>query len=358
MPNFDTMNETDVREIIVRPLLEQLGYKHGTEANIRTEQRLVYARSFLGRKNPAKDPPLVGIADYICEVVSFGRWVIEVKAPSEQLTKDVIEQAHTYAAHPEIAASHFMVTNGREFRLYQTSQLTDPLAFPFAELQQNILRIFNIVGPDAVRKRARLSAPDPGNPLGAGLASRLEIIGGEIRYDNHFADNPLVDANAINGLVLPVTGGFVERANDGRIRAHVKVAKAAAMFRDLSDLLSVDGYDFFAAMEFVSIDPEMPTIFQNLLEIGMKAGTPITVPGLGSVPMPFSMSMVSWTEAVGFFESDVFRGTMQLSYDITITGMQPQVRQLMEARFRKAIPSRSQFQGDGTFEVRVRDAAS
>ena len=34
-PDFDSMNETDVREIIVRPLLARLGYAHGTQANIR-----------------------------------------------------------------------------------------------------------------------------------------------------------------------------------------------------------------------------------------------------------------------------------------------------------------------------------
>jgi hypothetical protein len=33
--NFDIMNETDVREVVVRPLLERLGYRHGTAATIR-----------------------------------------------------------------------------------------------------------------------------------------------------------------------------------------------------------------------------------------------------------------------------------------------------------------------------------
>ncbi len=59
-PNFDAMNETDVREIIVRPLLQRLGYAHGTIANVRTEVPLRYDRAFLGRKQPKKDPPLAG----------------------------------------------------------------------------------------------------------------------------------------------------------------------------------------------------------------------------------------------------------------------------------------------------------
>ena len=48
--NIDAMNETDVREIIVRPLLHHLGFKQGTAANIETEKTLRYSRAFLGRK--------------------------------------------------------------------------------------------------------------------------------------------------------------------------------------------------------------------------------------------------------------------------------------------------------------------
>jgi hypothetical protein len=121
--NFDSMNETDVREVIVRPLIESLGYGRDAETRILTEKRLRYDRSFLGHKKPKKDPPLVGRADYICEVISFGRWVVEVKSPSKELSQDVVEQAHTYAMHPEIAASFFLITNGRKFRLYETAKL-------------------------------------------------------------------------------------------------------------------------------------------------------------------------------------------------------------------------------------------
>src|ERR1017187_7751203 len=142
--DFSSMNETDVREIIVRPLLALLGYRHGTDATIRTEQTLRYANAFLGRKNPKKDPALIGRADYICDVISFGRWVVEVKSPSEDLSRDVVEQAHTYAAHPEIAASFFLVTNGRTFKLYETAKLDKAaLEWAFENADDNLLRLFN-----------------------------------------------------------------------------------------------------------------------------------------------------------------------------------------------------------------------
>ena len=80
------MNETDVRETIVRPLLHALGYEYGTAAHIRTEVPLRYSKVFLGRKNPKKDPDLTGRADYVCEVVSYAKWVVEVKSPAADLT--------------------------------------------------------------------------------------------------------------------------------------------------------------------------------------------------------------------------------------------------------------------------------
>ena len=82
MPDFVSMNETDVRESVVRPFLESLGYRHGTQATIRTEVPLRYNKAFLGRKKPAKDPAL-GRADYICEAIGYGRWVVEVKSPNQ-----------------------------------------------------------------------------------------------------------------------------------------------------------------------------------------------------------------------------------------------------------------------------------
>ncbi|MEO8725921.1 MAG: hypothetical protein ABI383_07320 [Acidobacteriaceae bacterium] len=57
-PDFTLMKEADVREIMVRPLIERLGYRHGTDATIRTELTLKYDHNFLARKNPKKDPPL------------------------------------------------------------------------------------------------------------------------------------------------------------------------------------------------------------------------------------------------------------------------------------------------------------
>jgi hypothetical protein len=263
--DFDTMNEADVREIVVRPLLHRLGYRHGTEHNIRTEVTLRYGKTSLGRRKKS-DPVVEGRADYICEVVSVGRWVVEVKGPSEPLDSKVVEQAHTYAAHPEIAADYFMVTNGRLFMLFKTGSLETPaLSWHFNDLENHVLPLFNVVGPSAIRARQEVLAVDAGKPLGRNLGSSVAITGGTIRYDEHEISTPLIPRSMIEGLELPVVGGRIFRAEDGRIHAYIEIGKAAAMFRDLQDTIgAADDYDFYSSDEYVSDDPEKPTIFQNL----------------------------------------------------------------------------------------------
>jgi hypothetical protein len=244
------------------------------------------------------------------------------------------------------------VTNGRIFRLYQTGQLAEPiLAWAFEETNDILLNLLNIVSPAAMRKRAKLAAVDPGKPLGKGLASKQRIIGGEIIYEDHQSDHPLLKTEFINGLRLPVTGGSVRRTEDGRIVGHVDVAKVAPLMRELNDAMGIaDGYDFFSATEYLSEDPEHPSIFQNLVQSTTPAGTSITVPGLGKLAVPFEMSFTAFTEAVGFVENDKFLGTIRLSYELSFTKMPPHIRFALEARMGK-IPATAQMKGSGRFEV-------
>ena len=352
--NFDTMNETDVREAVVRPLIERLGYRHGTEANIITEKTLRYERAFLGHKNPKRDPPLVGRADYILEVVSFGRWVVEVKAPAEPISQDAIEQAHTYASHPEIAATFFLVTNGRTFRLYETSKLLEPaLAWDYEDEDDNLLRLTNVLSPDAFKKRAKLTLVDPGMPLGNGLASRLRIIGGTVTYEEHEGNHPFLQADSLNGMALPVTGGYVTRGDDRRIVGHLKMAKVAAGPFDFNRMLGIsDESDFYCAAQYISTDAERPSIFQNWVSNLVPFGTHMSVPGLGSFALPMEISSTAFTEAVGYVHDDKFVGVMRLDLTFTITKLTSQTRMALASKFGN-IPEVAGITGTGRFEIEL-----
>jgi len=356
-PLFETMNETDVREVVVRPLLERLGYRHGTQASIRTEVQLRYDKAFLGRKKPSKDPPLRGKADYVCDAIPFGRWVIEVKSPAEALSRDDREQAHTYAAHPEIAAAFFMLTNGRQFELYRTSVLDGPvLSWSYAETEDRLLSLFNLVGPAALEKLANLVLPDPGKPLGPNVSSSLRIFGGSVVYEEHTSTVSWL-TDAISGLSLPTIGGFVRRTEDGRIHANVEVANAAAMMRGLNAAMGIDDkYDFYSAAEYLSADVETPTIFQNFEETVLPKGTMLAIPGLPRIPAPFRYEMKAFTEAVGFIESNRFKGTMRLDYELSFTGLEPLMRMQIERQVGLILPERANMLGMGRFDLEIAPA--
>lgn len=152
--NFQTMNETDVREEIVSRLLRRLKYKRDTKANIITESPLKYPRIQMGRKKPKKDPPLKGIADYILEVDDKFRWVIEAKAGTHKIVPDDVEQAFSYANHPEVKAIYYVITNGVEFVVYQTNH--GPSAQPIISLKyeewaDEFNQIDQLLSPEFVR---------------------------------------------------------------------------------------------------------------------------------------------------------------------------------------------------------------
>lgn len=349
------MNETDVREAVVRPFLESLGYRHGTQATIRTEVPLRYDKAFLGRKKPAKDPAL-GKADYVCEAISYGRWVVEVKSPSKDIARDDIEQAHTYASHPEIAALYFLVTNGRDYQLFMTSRLDHPLLrWSYEEIEQLRDQIGGILEFEAIKKYAKRITPDVGKPLGKGLASRLRISGGEIVYGAHQSTHPLIPFDPIGDSVAPITEGMVERENDGRIRATLRVLSVTGAAREINERLGLDRFEFATTASEVSTNREAPTIFKNLQTGALSEGDMIDFGlGQGRTPMPFTVSFEVFSEAIGYLEGDVFKGVVSFDYLFEFhpprLHRQPQIIALLAS-----VPREARMLGSGEFAVRFAD---
>jgi hypothetical protein len=137
--SVDGFGEADVREEIITPLLHRLGYKAGSRANIIREQPLRYPKEYLGHKKPRRDPPLRGRADYILDVDGLVRWTIEAKAPNALISVDDIEQAYSYARHPEVRAVFFAIINGAELR----QMLDRPLDRAFARWSASSVESLN-----------------------------------------------------------------------------------------------------------------------------------------------------------------------------------------------------------------------
>lgn len=316
--DIDSMNEDDVAGELVRPLCRALGYSQGNpEANLRSQVSLQYDKAFLGHKDGKKDPILRGRPDFVCEVVSYARWVVEAKKPSIALSQDDSYQGHTYATHPEIAAEFYMLTNGREFRLYRVGNPDKPaLTWQKEETGDLLPALMNFLGPEAMKKRAQVKI-DLGKPLAKGLPSSTEIVGGHIIYSRNTTSIPLPMSEKMDGLTNTVTGRSVSRNDNGLIVALVEVKSAFAGMDELHKAMGLYPLVFSTSDEYLSSDVENPSLLQNIMTINMPAGTkfPSTMLSPGGGVLPFPVTAECYTEAVGFIDGFVFKGTYVIEYE-------------------------------------------
>lgn len=309
--DFSKWSEADVREELLAPLLRQLGYGAGTANNIIREQSLRYDRVYLGRKNSKKDPVLRGRADYTCEANGAIRWVIEAKPPSAEISADDVEQAYTYAIHPEVRAVYFCVCNGRELRVYQTSQSPDrgPLiSIPYHEFNEKLGVIENLLSPTAIGRDFPLQDVDTGKPLGPGLRSVVRITSGHIHYtQNSWNLAPL------NELTLTIIDGAIERNADDHMVALLRSRVPFASLQRLNKKIGMEQFEVVSHDSVASADPSRPTVFSSGRRIILPAGERVLdFMSWTEVVLPTNIVCDTETVAEGFLEGNKFSGSFRL----------------------------------------------
>ncbi|MBC6409607.1 MAG: type I restriction enzyme HsdR N-terminal domain-containing protein [Ekhidna sp.] len=130
--NFKTLRtnpdfkEDSVREVIILPMLQALGYANDAIVRSKTLEH-----PFL-KIGSNKKIPIKLIPDYALKVEENYAWVLDAKSPDKKINdSDNVEQVYSYAAHPEIRSTYFALCNGLEFTLYRRDQTNKPV-FHFA----------------------------------------------------------------------------------------------------------------------------------------------------------------------------------------------------------------------------------
>ncbi len=305
---FDKLNEADVREEVLAPFIKELGYRSGEINNVIREQSLRYPRVFLGRKDIRKDPILRGKADYILEAGGRVRWVLEAKAPDQEIHIDDIEQAWSYANHPEVRAVYFVLSNGRIFHVYQTSSgpnVPPILKSEYHELANNFSRIRNILSPEAVLRDNPSIIPDTGSPLGAGLRSVARITGGFIKYESNS-----LGLAALNELQVAISEGAVERNEAGKMVAFLKTLSPIRSFQELNDRLGLSSFEMVSESSILSADLQLPTRFSYDSTIILPKGERLlNLISWENVILPFNLSCHVQAEAKGILKGHKFSGS-------------------------------------------------
>ena len=111
-PDF---KEDSVREVIILPILKELGY---VQENIVRSKTLQHPFLKIG----SKKRPITLVPDYILKVENNFAWVLDAKAPDQKIiNNDNVAQVSSYATHPEIRSNYFALCNGLEFSSHRMS---------------------------------------------------------------------------------------------------------------------------------------------------------------------------------------------------------------------------------------------
>lgn len=129
--NSKDFKEDSVREEIILPILQALGYSASPPNRIIRSKALEHPFLTVG----SSKRPITLIPDYLLTVDNNFTFTLDAKAPPEEIkTGHNVEQVYSYAVHPEIRVELFALCNGREFILFEVNQKEPILYFHVSEL--------------------------------------------------------------------------------------------------------------------------------------------------------------------------------------------------------------------------------
>ena len=89
------------------------------------------------------------VPDYLFLSDGSPYWVLDAKSPTEDIVKSKhVEQAYSYAIHPEVRAEFFALCNGKEFVVYSTKKFEPILHFSLCDIHENWGMLFRILNPE------------------------------------------------------------------------------------------------------------------------------------------------------------------------------------------------------------------
>ena len=255
--------------------------------------------------------------------------MLETKAPHEPIDVDAIEQAITYARHPEVSAAYAAILNGVRLTVHHTSQTSaeKPLIdLTISDAASLAKQLAGLLSPDAGRRDCTPPIVDLGNPLAEGLRSRAPIRVGEIRHGKSTwsVNIPLPDVavqrldetcRRLDGLRIAITGGTVYRDSDSRIRAKLQWSMPHdELLRFALDKKLMD-VEYIALTDEISTDPDAPSVFDVIGAVEVSEGeTLFSIATWETTTAGVSIRMRYTGRAVGFFEKNVFRGVFSAHY--------------------------------------------
>lgn len=112
--------EDSVREEIISPILSALGYASTGEYKTVRSRALQHPYVSIG----SIKRKITIVPDYLLEVRSKPQWILDAKAPWENLDDfNHISQAYSYAIHRDVRVNWYALCNGHELRIFHVADM-------------------------------------------------------------------------------------------------------------------------------------------------------------------------------------------------------------------------------------------
>lgn len=155
--------EDSVRELIIAPMMTKLGYLPTGNPRVIRSKTLKHPFIRVGTRNH----PVKTIPDYSFVIDERTLFILDAKAPIEDiLNPEHVQQAYSYAIHPEVRCEEFGLCNGKELVIFSVAQETPLLRISFEQYESDWSEIEKFLMPRYLREPAiRKFAPDFGLAL-------------------------------------------------------------------------------------------------------------------------------------------------------------------------------------------------
>lgn len=226
-PDFDPallndpeFKEDSVREVIIAPMLARLGYAPSGVDRVIRSKALVHPFIYVG----TRQVPVIMIPDYTLASDGKPVGVLDAKRPTEDvLSRKNVQQAYSYAIHPEIKATDFALCNGKQLAIFNVDDPKPQLVLSFEEFEARWPEIEKLLAPRFLRNPVlRKFAPDLGlafSRLGMAKDAKIFMMGMQLNLFARLSDE-LITASANTSFAEKdhcVSGDFHPRFLDAML---------------------------------------------------------------------------------------------------------------------------------------------
>ncbi|MDD3363812.1 MAG: type I restriction enzyme HsdR N-terminal domain-containing protein [Syntrophomonas sp.] len=203
--NYDVLNnseygEDSVREEIVFPIIRALGYASDANNRIIRSRKLLHPFVSIG----SQKKKIYIIPDYIMEINGEPSWIMEAKAPNQDIlnTKHV-EQAYSYAIHSEVRALYYALCNGKEFLLYHVCEYKPVLHFDIRLLPSYWAELKKLLSPEKLYQNSNRN-------LSKDFGLHLKRLGFDTFKELIFPGVPIASISKLDNDLYTFTTGIKE----------------------------------------------------------------------------------------------------------------------------------------------------